>query len=471
VELEEAFRRIVGQHWRLIACFALMGLAIAAFVQLGAGTTYTATARLVLDTPDPKSRTEAGGIADTGQAIATSPAQVRAALDRIGVHRNPLDVAKNDVTVRPLGTSGVLQLSVSDRNAQVAAAVANSLADQVIRARLSVSGGQLQEALAAIETQINDLGGQISTLDAKISALTAQAGRASPAADSARARRDAYAGQRGLLSQQRVGLEAERASLLSSAVLRPKPSIISAATVPTHPDASRWLSDLMLGTILGLILGVGIAGLIEVFRPTLAGVDALTREFDAPLIGTFNGSPGSASMVDSMWLSERIRLAIEAAGVRNVRLVGAGPPADLKSLAMSLTDADRSGAKAASASNGSADLDVRAQTKQPDRAGDESTPAAAAPKRGRRREVAIDVLDLRTWSPNGGGTGLILVSPSTLKRDQLVDINRLLQISRAPIIGLITYEPGRTPRPRQFDAIVSQARTLSRKHAQLRSQD
>src|SRR5437867_8360961 len=153
VELEEAFRRIVGQHWRLIVCFVVIGLAVAPLIHLRAATAYTASARLVLDTPDPKSRTEAGAIADTAQAIATSPAQVQAALSRIGVHRDPLSVANNDVTVRPLGTSGVLELSVIDRNAQAAAAIANSLAAQVIRARLGVSSGELQRALAAIGKQ------------------------------------------------------------------------------------------------------------------------------------------------------------------------------------------------------------------------------------------------------------------------------------------------------------------------------
>src|SRR5207248_6065006 len=132
--------------------------AVAPFIHLRAGTSYTASARLVLDTPDPKSRTEAAAIADTAQAIATSPAQVQAALQRIRLDRDSINVADHDVTVRPLGTSGVLQLSVKDRNAQAAAAIANSLADQVIRARLRISSGALQTALARIGKQIEDLG-------------------------------------------------------------------------------------------------------------------------------------------------------------------------------------------------------------------------------------------------------------------------------------------------------------------------
>jgi hypothetical protein len=263
------------------------------------------------------------------------------------------------------------------------------------------------------------------------------------------------AGQRTLLSQQRVSLEAERAGLLSSDVLRAQPSIISAATVPTHANASGWVPDLMLGAILGLILGTGIAGVLEMIRPTLVGRKVLAREFDAPVIGTLNGDPGSPSIMDSMWLTERIRLASEAAGVHDVRLVGAGPPTDLTSLVTSLRDGRPSGDGAAETGRGE---------------NGSATPRTTRRQR-RPQHLGIDVFDLRTWSPNGGGTGLVLVSPTALTKHQLDDINRVLVVSRAPVIGLITYEDGGTPGRRQFESIVSQAKTWSRKYAQVHSPD
>ena len=341
MELEEAFRRIVGQHWRLIVCFTVVGVAVTLFVHLQSNPTYTASARLVLDTPDPKSRTEAGAIADTAEAIATSPAQVQAALARIGVQRDALNVANHGVTVRPLGTSGVLQLSVKDRDAKAAAAIANSLAVQVIHARLGVSSGALQRALATISKQIDDLGGGTSSVDV----------------------------------QQRSALEAERANLLSNAAFRPKPTVISPATTPRHADSSRWVPDLALGAILGLILGVGIAGLLELIRPTLVGDDALTRELGVPLLGRLHSDPGNASPIESMWLSERIKFAVEVAGVKNVRLLGAGPPADLETLAMSLREEDQN-----SSGNG-----------RP--AGAKDEPADRAMKSRRGQGVGIDVFD------------------------------------------------------------------------------
>jgi hypothetical protein len=156
-------------------------------------------------------------------------------------------------------------------------------------------------------------------------------------------------------------------------------------------------------------------------RPTFVGEDALAREFDAPLLGRLSGVPGEASLgVDTTSLADRIRLAGEGSQVHGVWLVGAGPPVDLRSLAVALT---RSGN-----SNGS----------------------SRAPKAARdvhAHGVTIDVFDVHTWSPNGGGAGVVLVSPEALRKEDLIETNRLLELSRLPVLGLITYDGDRPRRP------------------------
>jgi hypothetical protein len=441
MELNEAFRRIAGQHWRLIACFVLAGLGIGALFH-GAGSTYTSSARLVLDTQDPKTRAEAGAIADTGQAIATSPAQVSAAIARTGFVRNPLDVAEHHVLVRPLGTSGVLELSVSDRNARAAAAMANALASEIIRARLHVSSGELQQLLGTIHDQIVDVSRRISDLDVQIASLSARAGGArSTAATNAAKRRD-------LLAQRRAALEAERVTLLSSNAQRPKPSIISRASLPLHPDPSRWLAVLTLGALLGLVLGAGIAGVIEMIRPTLVGDDALAREFDTRLIGTLPGAPDDVSLANTGWLSECVRLAAESAGVHSVRLLAAAPPVDLRHLATCLTPGR--------------DREVRPTADAPVRRGRNATGVKSAVLEDElAQHVLIDVFDVYKWSPNGGGTGVVIVSPIALRKSELMDIKRFLELSPLPVLGLITYAHTTTKRktPRPPSVLVAPVKT------------
>jgi capsular polysaccharide biosynthesis protein len=414
VELGEAFKRIVAQHLWLIACFVIAGLVGAGLVHQEASKTYTSSTRLVLDTQDPKSRTEAAAIADTGQAIATSPAQVRAALSRLRVGRDSLGVA-DQVSVRPLGTSGVLELSVSDREARTARAIADALAAQVISARREVSDGGLQRILGTINRQIDDLGHGISNLD--------QAGGAAGS-------------KRDFLAQRQSTLEAERVSLLSTAALRPAPSIISPATLPGHADASRALSILALGAILGLFAGLGVAGLIEMIRPTLVGKDALAREFNTQPLGTLSGAPDEESVLDTPWLWDRIRIAGEAAGVRSVWLLGVGPSRYLRPLATALTQQRDS---------------HLAARRRPKRSSGSSAGASGVP---------INVFDPHTWSPNGSGAALVLVVPNALKKRQIADANRLVALSRLPVLGVVTYERARSLKPNQhhLDTVVLLAR-------------
>src|SRR5215204_6523010 len=102
MELDEAIRRVAGQHWKMILAF--VAAATVATALLNSYTpTYSASARLVLDAEDPQSRAEASGIADTARAIATSPGQIEAATRaaRVTGHGS-VDVDRLDVELESL---------------------------------------------------------------------------------------------------------------------------------------------------------------------------------------------------------------------------------------------------------------------------------------------------------------------------------------------------------------------------------
>ena len=414
MELNDAFRRIIGQHWRLLStCLAgglVLGLLFAPH-----GTEYSASARLVLDTPDPVARAQSEAIADTAKAIATSPSQVSAALRRAGVRRgDPADFAKNHVSVRALGSSGVLELSVTDRNRTAAASVANALASLLIRTRLTVSTGETSRIFSELDTRTTELNKKISATDDYLNALSLRIASA-PGPQSAnrlRVKRDAAQSAVDFLVQQRSVLESERVSLLSASAQRPKPSIISAATPPVAAQPSRRLVYLLLGAVLGLILGVGAAGLVETIRPTLVGGDILAGELDAALLGKLKPGAAQTSATD---VGARLRLAAEAAHVRNVALVSAGPNVDLHRLAESL-GTSRAAGTPSTTRNG--DSDARANL----------------------RPLRIGAFNPESPPFNNGvRSGLVLVSPTALKKTELSDIAYLLKASHLPLLGVITY--------------------------------
>jgi capsular polysaccharide biosynthesis protein len=408
MELNEAGRRIFGQHWRLILGLMLAGIAVAALLHGGSVSTYTASTRLVLDNQDPKSRAESTSIADTAKAIATSPSQVRGALkDAHVTGRDPIDLAKHHVSIGALGTSAVLQLSVSDRNPRVAAAVATTLASRVIRARLDVSNGKLQQVLGQLEQRVDGLNRRIAAVD-------------SPTL-------------RASLGQQRSVLEAERVSLLSTEALRPKPSIISPATLPTHADSSGWVPYLVLGALLGLVLGVGAAGLLETVRPTLVGSNSLARAFETPLLGSLPSEPNEHAADALRRITPRLFFAAEAAGVGTVNLLATDPDVDLSRLAHGL----------------------------------EAAPADAfAPPRSPTEThswLRIRPFNLRDSSREvPGGVGLVVVSPTALKKTQLIDVSHLLSVASLPLLGLLTYNPSPSRRRQAMkNRVASPARYAS----------
>jgi len=395
VELRDALQRIVKQHWVLIASCVVVGLVLGALLARNPAT-YTASTRLVLGTADPTSRVESNAIADTGKAIASSQAEVSGALRDAHVDRDANSVAKH-VSVKPLGTSSVVQLTVSDKNRYAAQAIANALTKRVIAVRKDVLNGQVQQV-------ISDLDQRISVLTAKIATL------------------DQNAVQRDLLLQQRATLQSEKISILSAGAQRPTARVISAAVLPTHKDSSPFAQETVLGALLGLVLGIGIAGLKETFRPTLVGSDSLAREFDTPLLGTIDSQADDQRGRQTLArIAVRLRLAAETAESQSVGLVPVGHEVELGLLAATLDElANVVGVRAAQ------------------RMGEAVPRADASVPRFRIRPYGL--LEGRG---DASETALVLVSPSVVKKEEIDEVSHLLRVAGAPVVGLITYKPPR----------------------------
>jgi len=439
MELNEAARRIFGTHLRLIALWVIFGFVAAALLHAGNQRTYTATTRLVLDTPDARDRSDSTAIADMAAAIATSPAEVRGALEDAHITtRDPVDLARHHVSVTALGSSAVLDLSVSDPNRRVAAAVSNTLAARVIQTRLKVSSGQLQQVLTELDRRIGTLNRRIGDLDVKIVSL----GLTNPQA------RDAAQRQRDFLAQARGVLEAERVSLLSTDAQRPNPAIISQAPLPTHADSSRLLQDLVLGALLGLVLGIGSAGLIETVRPTFVGGDVLARELDTPLLGSLSGEPGERQRQRLVSLiAARLHLAAEGVGVHDIVLLGAGTDMELRGLAEQLEAVpaealhavpDHTELAPAATADAQGGARTRRLAEDPPRDGGSAGDRARPGMRVRAFDVQSSLVDGQS------GAGIALVSPSSLAKSKLDDVRHLLNATRSPLLGLITYDGSRT---------------------------
>ncbi len=442
MELNEAIRRVFVQHWRLIALTTVACIAIATLLSVRQSATYTASTTFVLDAADPTSSAESTVIGDTAQAIATSPAQINAALTAANLTDRNLTQVANDVSVTPLGASGVLRLSVQEDSPTDARALANALAARVISTRNEIDNARIKQVFASLDNRIAGVNKQILAQNAAIANLNRQLSLHPTGQEAAnlQLKVNSLTQTRDLTVQQKGVLQSEESSLLATYATRPQAQFISHARQPGRADASAAIPDIALGALLGLVLGTGLAALIETLRPRFLGGDVLARELEMAHLGTIPATAGDAS---AGWSPEPIalvlRLAAERAGVRNVSLLATERQSDLGVVAKRIESAcNRAGQNAPepepepelAPASYVGPVYTPSGVEHPERLG-----AASAPSL-RVRPFGISYIS----SANGAGTGIAVVSAASLTRQQIVELRHLLSVMPAPVLGLITQE-------------------------------
>ena len=307
MEISEVAKRIFRARGLVILAFLLTGLAAGFGVHKGLETkTYTASARLVLSGSVPQNSDWAAALAGTVQGIVTSPAQLSKALAEAGATRDIVKFTK-EVDTQSLSSSSVLALSVTDPNAGVATAVANTLATYAI-ATLNAQAQQPSEALLTeLQAQIDPLASEIAAIGSELSAARSSASEVT-----------ALLAQRTDLSQQMTALITKQADIEQQMVQSQGASVVAPATRPDVADPSRLPLDLILGALASLILGIGLAVILETLRPTLVGRLAIERALGAPVFGVMTAD--SSAPGDLSALSGRLHRAAERARVSTVVL-------------------------------------------------------------------------------------------------------------------------------------------------------
>ncbi|MDX6229000.1 MAG: hypothetical protein QOI76_2390 [Frankiales bacterium] len=424
MELSEAFVRVIGRHIAMIAVLVVCGL-LGAGLLLGGGTTqYRATVRLALDTGDPATQAQSTVIADTARALATSPSLVAGSLRTIGASRDAVHVAQHEVAVQGLGSSGVIALSVGDADNQVAVSLAKQIATDVIAAHDQVINGRYESTLNTLEAAITQTRRDIASMDDHIKGVgplyeVAKPTGGVPLSERPWAEPNQLLRQRADLAQRLGSLNSEHATLEADHSLHAAGAIIDNAT-PADRVAGRLVSDIALGGLLGLLAGIAVASLLETFRPTLVGRDALARNLGAPVLAEVRGV--STAEADLAEAAMHIELAAVAARVDRVGLLSmrrqldVGPMTDLLAQSVRGLDVDvitRRGSSAVPHQNGGDDLD----------AGNAGASRAGA----------------------AGTTGVVLVTPKVVRVSELSRIVEFFTISGWPLLGLIVVPARRSP--------------------------
>ena len=269
-ELELRDYLAVLKHRKLIVLLTVavvVGLALLySYVQ---EPVYAASSRLLLQNKQSESPFDpgTGGYIDPARALSTNIEVLKGQLVATEV-RNRIGTAPG-VSASPVGQTDVVQVTVLSTDPKRAAAAANAYAEVYIDVRRKQAVDGLLAAGKEIQDKIGGLQQQITQLDSQV---------ASTAAPDQNAVRESVSGQRQALVQQQALFKQTLDQLTVDANLASGGAqLVGTAGVPTTPIKPNPKRNAVLATAFGLMLGVGLAFLVEYLDDSIKTREDLER--------------------------------------------------------------------------------------------------------------------------------------------------------------------------------------------------
>ncbi|XVQ12376.1 hypothetical protein ACQP1W_07380 [Spirillospora sp. CA-255316] len=307
MEIDEVAARVVRTYWALLLAMTVVPMALVGLVMGGQEPPHSATSRV-----QASSRATDAAAGDAGVSIVVSQVKAfatgRTLLDRVlreqRIARDPVKLAKK-ITVAGLGTSTVVELTVEDPDAAVARRLTDAIGAAVVAEINQSNQGTITQQLATIETRIRELERQLGPLSRRAGAV--------PVPDIGAANeRERVAAELSDLRTSRSELRTDLTTAGTASVVQP--AVLAERTNPVVMMAA-------IAGLVGLVGGILVAVVVEMFRPTVPGQSRVARRLGVPLLGRADG--GEAETAD---LGRRIRLAARREGLERVVLVSTGGP-------------------------------------------------------------------------------------------------------------------------------------------------
>ena len=444
MDANDAMRRILWRNRWLLLAFMLLPVVVVVPLILMQPALYSATANVQAQSTVPDSDTQVLGLAGRVSAVATSLDVVQAAITAAGVDRKAVDVARNHVAATSVGSSGVVAVTVTDRDRVVAVDLTRALATEVV-ASLNSLGSDASSQLAALTAQQ-------ATLTATRTSLLDQLAQAQAAHQQA-----TDAGVQALITEL-TAVETQLSNnvtatqqLLATTGAKADAGVVNSPSFATavRPPTTSYAA---LAGLLGLVLGLLLVTVRELTRPTVAEPRAGARELGLVLLGGVKLSQSAGATPDP-GLAARLQIAANRIGAGTLVLTGPLPPEDLRAVADCLEAALR---------------DVEACAPP---AGSRA-PARPAVSTALQGPTQISRLT-RTGSPGPGVTvvsdataairaddqALILVLPPFAPRSALDQAGDLAVTTGWPVLGVVSAHPlTRRERRAHAKAVASAAK-------------
>jgi capsular polysaccharide biosynthesis protein len=429
VEIDEVAARLLRQYWAVLAVCIVVPLLAVSFLTAKQPNNYAASARIITGNTVPQTSAEADAVASQVEAIATGRSAVTQALNTAGADRNLNSFISSNIAVSGLGSSQVIDLTVTDHNPQVARQVARVLATEVVRSINNVGQSGLRAALTANDQEIVRLSQQRAV----------------------KAQRAARQPQNQQLQSELAGMDqvianftGDRSRLLIQAGTLGLAGVIDQPAVPARPESKASLQKLGLAGLLGLVAGILIVSVAEILRPTVPGARRVSRRLGVPMLGQLSKQDLTGARTSAIGeMALRLRLVAAHAELRTIALVDVDGKRELGPLAAGLMQSVRF--SAADGAPDSPGLDGDTTGNQHWTAGAEPGPAGPGPglllkSRGSATGNAtlhIYPLGQMRWVSGTAHVGIVVLAGPVARVSRITALHDLSTSSGWPIVGII----------------------------------
>ena len=430
MEIDEVAARLLRQYWMLLAICVAVPLAAVSFLIAKQPAVYAASARIITGSVVPQSSAEADAVASQVEALATGRTAVAQALQSAGADRNLSSFIGKNIAVSGLGSSQVIDLTVTDSSPQVAQKVSKILAAEVVGSINNVGQSGLRAALTANDQEIVRLSQRRAVM----------AGRAA-----ARPQDQQLQAQLAGLDQVIANFTGDRSRLLIQAGTLGLATVIDQPGLPARPESKAAVQKLGLAGLLGLVAGILIASIAETMRPTVPGARRVSRRLSVPALGQLSGEDLNGGSTPALGeLALRCRLAAAHADLRTIALVDTDGKRDLAALATALThslqvssaDTGLSGRSGlAGRANGSTHWDADSE---PTLAG-VAPSVLVKPRSPVNGNIGLQVFPLgqMTWVTGATQVGIVVLSGPVARVSRIMALEDLSRSSGWPIVGVV----------------------------------
>ncbi len=212
-------------------------------------------------------------LSSTYAQMLTARPMIEAAIARAGLEGiiDP-EALENAISVQPVRDTQLIDLHVEHPDPQIAAKLANTLPEVFVEFTNQQQTARYQELKESLQSQLEEISQEIQTTDERLQALgdatdPETASRRTILEDRLAQYRSTY----GNLLAQLENIRLAEANALDTV------TVVEPAVPPTHPVRPRVLMNTLLAMIIGGMIGLGAAFLIEYLDDTVKTPDDLAR--------------------------------------------------------------------------------------------------------------------------------------------------------------------------------------------------